>query len=218
MPSRRHPLVFSCLLFVASAASPPALGAEGILDPRAAERIEHLLADAEIALARMRLTTPAHDNAYDRYRQVLAFLPEHPRALIGITRIADAYFGLALAAAERGDATAAERLFARGRDIAPEHSSITTVASSIRRLLAQPEARIALDAGELSARSPALADRLRDLGERAKRDQLLVVITAPRDELGRWIYQQMNAAPPNVRLRARSEIGQPAVVELRDER
>ncbi|TVS17310.1 MAG: hypothetical protein EA417_07275 [Gammaproteobacteria bacterium] len=217
MPSRRPPLFFSCLLCVAAAAWSPALGDDRILDPRAAERIEHLLADAEIALAGMRLTTPAHDNAYDRYRQVLAFLPDHPRALTGITRIADAYFGLALAAAERGDEATAERLFDLGRDVAPEHASTPTVANSIRRLLTRPEARIALDSGELSARSPALAERLRELGAQAKRDQLLVVITAPRDEMGRWIYQQMNAAPPHVRLRARSEIGQPAVVELRDE-
>lgn len=208
----------ACLLaIVVSASLPLAAAASRILDPRAAERIEHLLADAEVALAAMRLTTPGHDNAYDRYQQVLAFLPDDERALTGIARIADAYFGLALAAAERRDAEGARRHFERGREVAPEHVSTATVAESMRRLLAEPEARLDLAAGDLDARAPALAEELETWGERAKREQLLVVITAPRDDLLRWIYQQMNAAPPRVRLRARSEIGRPARIELRAE-
>ncbi len=208
-----------CLLAIIAIAAPPLAGAADprILDPRAAERIEHLLADAEVALAAMRLTTPGHDNAYDRYQQVLAFLPDDERALTGIARVADAYFGLALAAAERRDAAAAQRLFDQGREVAPEHTSIATVEESIRRLLAEPEARLELAATDLDARHPALAEQLAAWGERAKREQLLVVITAPRDELLRWIYQQMNAAPPRIRLRARSEIGRPASIELRAE-
>lgn len=187
------------------------------LHPRAALRIEHLLADAEVALAAMRLTTPGHDNAYDRYRQVLDFLPEDPRALAGIQRIADAYFGLALAAAEQGDRSEARRLFQLAVELAPEHPSTTTVAQSIERLLAAPVATLALDDEALQRFEPALGQRLQRLGAQAKRDDLLVVIQVPRDELGRWVYQRMNAAPPNVRLRARSEIGHPAQVTLRRE-
>lgn len=206
-------------LLLATAFSPPLLLADDdtALHPRAALRIENLLADAEVALAAMRLTTPSHDNAYDRYRQVLDFLPDDPRALAGIHRIADAYFGLALAAAEKRDHREARRLFDLAVELAPEHASTTTVAQSIERLLAAPVEQFALDDAALQRLDPELGRRLERIGAQAKRDDLLVVIQAPRDELGRWVYQRMNAAPPNVRLRARSEIGHPARVTLRRE-
>jgi len=165
----------------------------------------------------MRLTTPAHDNAFDRYQQVLAFLPGDPRALAGLNRIADAYFGLALAAAAQRDRSKAEQHFDLAVEIAPDHQSTATVARSIERLLAPPVEQFAIDGDALRRQDPALAERLESIGARAKRGDLLVVIQAPRDELGRWIYQRMNEAPPKARLRARSEIGSPAGVTLRRE-
>lgn len=219
MPSRLSKITLIVILMTAGA-SPPKVMAEPDqteLHPRAALRIENLLADAEAALAAMRLTTPGHDNAHDRYRQVLDFLPDDPRALTGLNRIADAYFGLALAAAESRDPHAAKRLFDLASRIAPEHASKTTVALSIERLLAAPLEHFPIDSESLRALDPALGERLERLGARAKREDLLVVIQVPRDDLTRWVYQRMNAAPPNIRLRARSEIGSPAQVTLRRE-
>ncbi len=219
MPSHVLKLSLITLLLSASCCPQSLLATPGSLelDPRAALRIENLLADAEVALAAMRLTTPGHDNAYDRYRQVLDFLPNDSRALTGINRIADAYFGLALAAAENRNQREARRLFDLGVEVAPEHASSATVERSIERLLAAPVQRLVLDADALRALDPALGEQLEQLGAKAKREGLLVVIQVPRDDLGRWVYQRMNAAPPNVRLRARSEPGSPAQVTLRRE-
>lgn len=216
-----HPRTLTLIaLLLAATVSPPQLLAEDdgtALHPRAALRIENLLADAEVALAAMRLTTPSHDNAYERYRQVLDFLPDDPRALAGINRIADAYFGLALAAAGNRDRREAGRLFDLAVELAPEHASTHTVAHSIGRLLAAPVEQFTLEDDALRRLDPALGQRLERIGAMAKRDDLLVVIQVPRDDLGRWVYQRMNAAPPHVRLRARSEIGSPAQVTLRRE-
>lgn len=219
MIARRGPIMLLAVLSLGMMLlfPPRAASAADELDPRAALRIENLLADAEVALAAMRLTAPGHDNAYDRYRQVLDFLPDDPRALQGLQRIADAYFGRALQAAEQGDRRSAERLFERGAAVAGDHPSRATVSRSIERLLAAPVARQELDADALAARDDDLAARLKDLGGKAKQDGLMVVIRTPNDALGRWVYQQMNAAPPNVRLRARSELGSPAAVTLRRE-
>ncbi|MCC5888331.1 MAG: hypothetical protein JJT88_18000 [Gammaproteobacteria bacterium] len=217
---RRHCKLSLIALLLAIGLSPSQLAAAADpidLDPRAALRIENLLADAEVALAAMRLTTPGYDNAYDRYRQVLDFLPGDTRALTGINRIADAYFGLALAAAENRNHSEARRLFELGLKVAPEHGSAGTVERSIERLLAAPVARMALNAEALRAFDNDLGQQLAELGAKAKRENLLVVIQVPRDDLGRWVYQRMNAAPPNTRLRARSEIGSPAEVTLRRE-
>lgn len=218
-PSGLRKVALLAVLWAAAFASTPMLAtADGMeLDPRAVLRIENLLADAEVALAAMRLTTPGHDNAYDRYRQVLDFLPGDPRALTGINRIADAYFGLALAAAESRNHGAAWRLFEQGVEVAPDHGSLATVRGSIERLLEAPLERMVLDPDALRALDEGLGQRLEELGAKAKREDLLVVIQVPRDDLGRWVYQRMNAAPPKTRLRARSEIGTPAQVTLRRE-
>jgi len=221
MPRSVWTLTLLALLLSTGSGPPRLLAAEdeagALLHPRAALRVENLLADAGVALAAMRLTTPEHDNAYDRYQQVLDFLPEDPRALAGINRIADAYFGLALEAAERGDHSEAERLFNLAVGVAPHHASQATVARSIERLLAAPVEQLEIDGDALRSLDPALARRLESIGSRAKREHLLVVIRVPRDDLGRWVYQRMNAGPPDVRLRARSEIGSPASIALRRE-
>jgi hypothetical protein len=84
----------------------------------------------------------------------------------------------------------------------------------VQRLLAGRPERLELDGDALERQDGALAERLSALGTRAKEEGLLVVIRAPRDDWSRWIYQRMNAAPPPVRLRARSEVGRPPGLEL----
>ena len=75
--------------------------------------------------------------------------------------------------------------------------------------------RHVLPVAGLETGDAALAARLATLGTRAKETERFVVITAPVDAWSRWIYQQMNGAPPARRLRARAEIGPQASVELR---
>ena len=205
----------SAALQETAAAQDPA-PADPILDPATRAWIERLLDDAQTAWAGRRLTSPPHDNALDRYRQVLAFLPDDPRALAGLEQITESLFAQAMAAAELQDRREAERLLAEAETVVPDHRGASRVAARVEHLLHSARERIPLDAAKLETRSDELASRLRALGARAKEGDLLVVITAPRDDLGRWIYQQMNAAPPNRRLRAQSEIGQPARLELRD--
>jgi hypothetical protein len=84
----------------------------------------------------------------------------------------------------------------------------------VLRLLAGRPERLELEGDALERRDGALAERLAELGTRAKQKEMLVVIRTPRDEWSRWIYQRMNAAPPAVRLRARSELGRPPGLEL----
>jgi len=231
--SRRVPrLMAACICYVllpAGAVGPAWATAEAaaregaaspsdpILDPAAREWIERLLEEAQAAWAGRRLTSPPHDNALDRYRQVLVFLPEDPRALTGLAQITESLFAEALGAAERQDRGEAERLLQVANSVLPDHRGASRVAARVEHLLQGARERIPLDATALEARSGELGARLATVGARAKEEDLLVVITAPRDDLGRWIYQQMNAAPPNRRLRAQSEIGQPPRLELRDD-
>ena len=177
--------------------------------------IEVLLAEADRALAELRLTTPADDNALDRYLHVLVLSPGHPEARAGIDRIAESYLDLALRATARGDANRARHYLDLAEQVRPGHPELEPARSRVERALAAPVHRFELEAAALARRDPKLAARLAGFGSAAKREELVVLIRAPRDDWGRWIYQQMNAAPPQVRLRARSEIGQPPAIELR---
>lgn len=62
------------------------------------QQMQRLLAQAEKNIADLNLKKPEHNNAYDKYQQVLSMQPQHPQALAGIQAIAQAYFELALEA------------------------------------------------------------------------------------------------------------------------
>lgn len=183
--------------------------------PEAVERaIEELLEKGDRALAETRLTTPADDNALDHYLHVLVLAPGEPRALAGIDRISESYQALALRSASAGASSAARRWLDLAEQVAPAHPGLAITSGQIERRAALPVRRVALDSAALAAGDRDLAERLAGLGTEAKEQSLFVVIRTPRDDWGRWIYQQMNAAPPALRLRARSEIGQPPALEL----
>jgi hypothetical protein len=177
--------------------------------------IEVLLEEADRALAELRLTTPADDNALDRYLHVLVLEPGHAEALAGIDRVVETYLDLSLRATARGDTERARHYLDLAEQVHPGHPRIAATRARVERALAAPVHRFELDAEALAQRDPRLAIRLAGFGSAAKREELLVLIRAPRDDWGRWIYQQMNEAPPGIRLRARSEIGRPPAIELR---
>ncbi|MEE4361670.1 MAG: hypothetical protein V2I63_09120 [Pseudomonadales bacterium] len=184
--------------------------------PARQRRIDRRLRKGEAALAAGRLTTPAGDSALDHFRSALELGPGDLQATLGISRIVEALVDRAIRAAEGGDRSDAEALLAMATEVDATHPSLAAGRTRVARLrvASTPVERIALDPDALAARDPALVARLEALGTRAKRSDALVIIRAPRDDWSRWIYQQMNAAPPEVRLRARSEIGQPPGLEL----
>ena len=61
-------------------------------EPR--QQIELLLAEALRDLQAGRLSTPAGNNALERYRKVLAIDPSNKQAQDGLAAIADSYLGL----------------------------------------------------------------------------------------------------------------------------
>ncbi|MDZ7827331.1 MAG: hypothetical protein U5R48_16550 [Gammaproteobacteria bacterium] len=105
--------------------------------PRQRE-IRGLLEEADRALAELRLTTPADDNALDRYLRVLALAPGHPEARAGLDRIVEAYLDLALRATTRGDAergpatTSISRSSRAGIRISATHAEPVNVPSPHR--------------------------------------------------------------------------------------
>lgn len=85
------------------------------------QREEELLAAAEKALAKLRLSVPANDNALSYFEQALAINPDSPAALEGRPRIVARYVALARSAVSRNRLSKA-RIYVR-RGLAVDHTS-----------------------------------------------------------------------------------------------
>ena len=87
-------------------------------------KIDALLAGAEKNLNELRLTTPAGNNALEKFREVLALEPGNTDALNGIDRIVDEYIQLMDRAIDSNNLPAAHNYFNKGYRVNPEHSGL----------------------------------------------------------------------------------------------
>ena len=92
---------------------------EPALSPEKAE-VARLLAAAEADLKARRLTSPAGNNAWDRYQQVLELEPTNPNAIKGMERVIGSYMELFGAEIEQEDFEQATSYLAKIRELHPD--------------------------------------------------------------------------------------------------
>ena len=95
---------------------------ESVLSAEEAEQAEvaRLLAAAEDDLKARRLTSPAGNNAWEKYLQVLGLSPAHPGAMAGMERVIDSYMQLFSAEVEKEDFDKAAGYLAKIRELHPD--------------------------------------------------------------------------------------------------
>lgn len=104
--------------------------------------IEALLAKAEQAMSKNRLTVPSGDNAYAYYQEILALDPGNAQARAGIGRILHRYRQLAQQRLKRGDWREARRLASRGLKISPRDKKLRSIKrKASRRSVAKRQPR-----------------------------------------------------------------------------
>jgi len=89
------------------------------------KKIEELLAGAEQNLKELRLTTPAGNNAVEKYRSVLALDPGNINAVNGIDRVVDEYIELMDHALIDNNIPTAHNYLHKGEHVNPEHSGLS---------------------------------------------------------------------------------------------
>ena len=173
-----------------------------------------LLDAADAALAEDRLLTPEQDSAYHYFRQALAMAPDHPLARRGFERIVESYLALASRAIERERWASARSMLDRAGIVEADHPGIPTLRRQMELLADAHRESVVLVQAAVRGKTPGAAAQLEALGRKARRANARVTIRAASDADGRWIYEQMNKAPGERRIRAGLQIGAPPKVTV----
>ena len=173
-----------------------------------------LLYEGLRALAADRLMTPAEGSALSIFNRVLSTHPDNQVALDGIRDIAGRYLELADTAARQGHFDNAQLYLRRAETVYPEHQSLAAASRSLEFERQRTHSVHPINARELSARSETLIQQLQEIAVQVRDRDLFLMITAPDDTVGRWIYAQMQSAVEGYRLRADIEIGEQPAVRL----
>ena len=99
--------------------------------PSEGDEVTRLLAAAEADLKARRLTSPAGNNAWDRYQQVLALQPTNQDAIKGMEQVIESYMELFGIAVGQEDFDKADTYLERVRDLHPDSPVLEQGASRI---------------------------------------------------------------------------------------
>jgi hypothetical protein len=175
--------------------------AQPLTDADRAE-IRRLLQAARYATTDGLLIEPPESSALSYYDRVLLLDPENPEARYGIEGIVDRLILQARSAAEQRRFAAAEQILARALLVDPGHHGVRPALTEIRLLETARRDVFRLDPRALDARSAAVLSTLREAGQASRSPGCRAIIRARNDAEGRWIYQEMSAAPGRDRIRA----------------
>lgn len=219
----------------ACAAPVPAPKADvAVVAPKAKQRLEvrgstldRLLEQADAAYNRGRYTLPAENNAYDIYRAVLMIEPANTQAQAGLDAVLLAYVNNARRVMASGQLDAAQELANRGAEYFPSALLLTELGDEIRQARAAISAtraeaahaevldgeKILLPELELDEHSEEVVERLAAIAQRLRDSDESVMIYARNDRQGRWIYQTLQQAATDYRIRGDIRISRvPAIV------
>jgi hypothetical protein len=178
------------------------------------QQIRVLLDQANRAIRYDHLTGPTPGSAQDLFRQVLILDPQNEEALRGPEKIAERFVAQALEAANRWQLVQARGQLSRARDIMPNHPSIMPTQKQLDLLALANRKSQKFPRDGLKDEHTETVGQLIALGTEAKGGSCRTTIIAPGDVEGRWMFQKMNEAQGEGRVRANVQIGSPPGVEL----
>lgn len=190
----------------------------------AKQLIDIVLAKADEAFLAERYTQPEHNNAYDRYHAVIMIEPDNARAKAGLLAVRDAYIALAEKELSGGSAHHARYFAGVLKELYSNDEKVAALTRRVGVLPSRPTPEVSnyfvkalpLPASALSARGPDIKALLKDVALRVEKSRESVIIHARNDAEGRWIYQQLNAATPNFRVRGDIRIASKPAIHLQE--
>lgn len=116
------------------------------------DRIAELLYGASQDLDALRLTSPAGQNAYEKYREILSLEPAHRPALRGVEAISDRYVGLVYRELDAGNLDRADTYLRKAEALAPGRPAVVEARNAL-----DAEKRVAVAPRPPAAATPAVA-------------------------------------------------------------
>jgi len=195
-----------------------------------ADSIGFWLGEANWAFEQDKLTTPKDESAYYFLTLVLAKEPRNPQALQSLERIVQRYYVLLRAKLNQDKVEQARKLLSRAKKVMPKHGQLAAMRALIEsHSVAKKVAHVAgkvtsvpvlrtqkllLPIKQIDQRGEQLALWLVEVAKKAHDLQATMLIVAPKDTQARWVYQVMNSADPEQRIRANIKHSRPARVEI----
>lgn len=166
------------------------------------------------ALRADRLMTPAEDSAYHHFSRALALDPDNQIAKDGMRDIAGRYLQLADLAGRQGQFNNAETFMRRAAQVDGSHPNLEQTSRRLQTERERTHSVTTLNARDVIARQASVTTQLQELAKVIADANAFVLITAPNDELGRWMYAQIQEALGDYRVRGDIEIGEQPSVRL----
>jgi len=176
--------------------------------------IADILYEGMRALRADRLMTPAESSAYHYFNRVLGMDPDNQIAKDGIREIAGRYLQLADLASRQGQFSNAESFLRRAEQVDYTHPGLESGRRRLETERERTHSVVTLNAREVIARTAAISSQLKELARQVADINAFVLITAPNDEIGRWMYAQIQDALGDYRVRGDIEIGEQPSVRL----
>ncbi|TVZ40029.1 hypothetical protein P886_4446 [Alteromonadaceae bacterium 2753L.S.0a.02] len=187
------------------------------VDPMVAARAsveQKVLAQAEAAFRKGNLTTPPHNNAYDRFHSVLMLNPNNQQARSGLQAIVILYADMIRDSLAASRYTQANALLKQAQIYYPAHPLLLELQKEARKsqlhseqvMLKQSPSDLTiqefpLPERKLSRNKEELIPFLASIAQRVKVTEESIMIYARTDAEGRWIYKQMKKAAEGYRIR-----------------
>ncbi|MDF1624045.1 MAG: hypothetical protein P1V33_11310 [Pseudohongiella nitratireducens] len=176
--------------------------------------VADILYDGMRALREDRLTTPVEDSAFHYFNRAFALDPGNQVALDGLQDIVARYLQLTEKAARQGHFATAEQFLDRAMMVDPDAEGIDVAAQNLQLERERTHSVHRFEFAGVRTQQPAVADSLRQIASTVSEINAFVLITAPSDEMGRWMYSQVQSGMVNSRIRADIEIGEQSSVRL----
>ena len=176
--------------------------------------IADLLFEGLQALDADRLLTPVDDNAHARFKRVLAYDPNNEIAHQGLKDIVIRYIELAGDATRQGLFSDAELMIERAQFV-DDHPAITQAWIDLQEEINSGDLFFKLDDREFARRSETAQEQLKDIARQAEKHNAFFLITAPNDDLARWMFSVMREAVEGYRLRGNIELTVRTSIRLR---
>jgi hypothetical protein len=177
--------------------------------------IPDILYAALQALDEDRLLTPVDDNAHARFKRVLAMDSRNELALEGLQNIVERYLELAGESMRRGAFDEAEIMLGRARFVDANHPGILIAEEALAQEKNSDDLFFELDYPIYAARSELAQNELADIARQTQEHEAFFLITAPNDDLARWMVSVMRDAVSGYRLRGNIELSSRLGIRLR---